>query len=158
VNFTATALRELAPTHVLMAATDAPREESAAKQPKNAGGGVHVTGLVLVAALVGMYVVDTYFKPSLPRASTKPFKTFEEFLPFYLSEHSDVWCRRVHFIGTTIALTFFLRYPTTILNAIAAASVGMCLMPLTAHLDLGLIEGGAMILTFFLLSRYTTGS
>jgi hypothetical protein len=28
------------------------------------------------------------------------FKTFIEFYPYYLSEHSDRTCRRLHFIGT----------------------------------------------------------
>ncbi len=29
------------------------------------------------------------------------FKNFAEFYPFYLAEHSDPMCRRLHFIGTT---------------------------------------------------------
>ena len=32
------------------------------------------------------------------------YTTFEEFYPFYLSEHSNTTCRRMHFIGSTIAL------------------------------------------------------
>lgn len=32
------------------------------------------------------------------------FASFEEFWPFYLSEHSDVTCRRLHFVGTTLAI------------------------------------------------------
>lgn len=32
------------------------------------------------------------------------FKTFEEFYPFYLKEHSNKICRLLHVIGTTIVL------------------------------------------------------
>ena len=33
-----------------------------------------------------------------------PFASFREFYPFYLSEHSDRTCRRLHFIGSTLVL------------------------------------------------------
>lgn len=32
------------------------------------------------------------------------FSSFEEFYPYYLDEHSNRTCRRLHFIGTSIAL------------------------------------------------------
>ena len=32
------------------------------------------------------------------------FASFREFYPFYLSEHSDPTCRRLHFIGSTLVL------------------------------------------------------
>ncbi len=32
------------------------------------------------------------------------FSSFEEFYPFYLSEHSDVTCRRLHFVGSALVL------------------------------------------------------
>ena len=31
-------------------------------------------------------------------------KTFQEFYPYYLGEHANRTCRRLHFIGTTIGL------------------------------------------------------
>ena len=34
----------------------------------------------------------------------KKFDSFAEFYPFYLSEHSDRTCRRLHFAGSTLAL------------------------------------------------------
>ena len=30
--------------------------------------------------------------------------SFAEFYPFYLSEHSDRTCRRMHFVGSTLSL------------------------------------------------------
>ncbi len=40
---------------------------------------------------------------SLP---TRRFASFREFYPFYLSEHSDRNCRRMHFVGLSLALAF----------------------------------------------------
>lgn len=36
------------------------------------------------------------------------YKRFKDFYPYYLSEHEDLTCRRLHFIGTTfVIVTFF---------------------------------------------------
>jgi hypothetical protein len=35
---------------------------------------------------------------------TDDFQSFAEFYPFYLQEHSDKTCRRLHFIGSTLVL------------------------------------------------------
>jgi hypothetical protein len=32
------------------------------------------------------------------------FASFREFYPFYLNEHSDIRCRRMHFAGSTLVL------------------------------------------------------
>ena len=39
-------------------------------------------------------------------ATSEPrrFTTFADFYPFYLSEHSNRTCRRLHFTGSTLAL------------------------------------------------------
>ncbi|MED5619981.1 Mpo1-like protein [Ideonella sp. BN130291] len=34
----------------------------------------------------------------------RSFKSFPEFYPFYLGEHSNRTCRRLHFVGSTLAL------------------------------------------------------
>ncbi|MGQ0800542.1 MAG: Mpo1-like protein [Pseudomarimonas sp.] len=36
--------------------------------------------------------------------SSPGFATFREFYPYYLQEHSDRRCRRLHFIGSTLVL------------------------------------------------------
>ena len=32
------------------------------------------------------------------------FNSFEEFYPFYLSQHENSTCRRLHFVGSTLGL------------------------------------------------------
>ena len=34
---------------------------------------------------------------------------FSEFYPFYLSQHADRTCRRLHFVGTTLGLVATLQ-------------------------------------------------
>ncbi|MCO1336478.1 DUF962 domain-containing protein [Microbulbifer sp. OS29] len=43
------------------------------------------------------------------------FESFREFYPFYLQEHSNPTCRRLHFIGTSLVLA-------TIITAIATSN------------------------------------
>ena len=35
---------------------------------------------------------------------SKKFSTFGEFYPFYLDEHSNLTCRRLHFTGTSLVV------------------------------------------------------
>ena len=37
-------------------------------------------------------------------SATKRYATFAEFYPFYLSEHVNRTCRRLHFAGTSVRL------------------------------------------------------
>lgn len=41
---------------------------------------------------------------TIARPAAKKYTTFREFYPFYLSEHSNRTCRRMHFLGSSIAL------------------------------------------------------
>ena len=41
------------------------------------------------------------------------FASFREFYPFYLGEHSDVNCRRMHFAGSTLVLAVIALAVTT---------------------------------------------
>ena len=43
---------------------------------------------------------------TMPTAGTDPrsFKRFADFYPFYLSEHRNRSCRRLHFVGSTLSL------------------------------------------------------
>lgn len=41
---------------------------------------------------------------STETSTARRFESFSEFYPFYLAEHSDRMCRRMHFIGSTLVL------------------------------------------------------
>jgi hypothetical protein len=36
------------------------------------------------------------------------YSSFREFYPFYLSEHRNTTCRRLHFVGSTLVLILFV--------------------------------------------------
>ncbi len=41
-------------------------------------------------------------------STTERYTSFKAFYPYYLSEHEDVTCRRLHFIGTTLIVVLFI--------------------------------------------------
>ena len=40
----------------------------------------------------------------MSQTQSHAFASFREFYPFYLSEHSNVACRRLHFVGSSLVL------------------------------------------------------
>lgn len=40
----------------------------------------------------------------MAQAPAKEFASFADFYPFYLNEHRNLTCRRLHFAGSTVAL------------------------------------------------------
>lgn len=51
--------------------------------------------------------------PPLTSVDPRQFKSFAEFYPFYLGEHSNAICRRLHFVGTSLSLVFLLALVVT---------------------------------------------
>jgi hypothetical protein len=41
-------------------------------------------------------------------SQNRSFSSFSEFYPYYLSEHANLTCRRLHFIGSTLVLAVLL--------------------------------------------------
>jgi hypothetical protein len=41
---------------------------------------------------------------AIAKPTANKYTTFREFYPFYLTEHSNRICRRLHFLGSTLAL------------------------------------------------------
>ncbi|GAA3953911.1 DUF962 domain-containing protein [Allohahella marinimesophila] len=59
---------------------------------------------------------------------TRTFASFSEFYPYYLKEHSNIQCRRLHFIGTSLVIA-------TLLVAIFTAKYKLLLMlPILGYL------------------------
>ncbi|KAI8615170.1 hypothetical protein BC830DRAFT_1123917 [Chytriomyces sp. MP71] len=50
-----------------------------------------------------MSVANSDHKP-IPHPKDRKFSSFREFYPFYLGEHRNVTCRRLHFVGTSLVL------------------------------------------------------
>ncbi|CAM8663879.1 COG4323 Predicted membrane protein [Comamonadaceae bacterium] len=42
--------------------------------------------------------------PTDTSVEPRSFQSFAEFYPFYLGEHSNTTCRRLHFVGSTLSL------------------------------------------------------
>ena len=51
------------------------------------------------------------------------FRTFAEFYPFYLSEHSNLVSRRLHFVGTSVAIALLVAALVTQMWWFAAAAL-----------------------------------
>lgn len=47
---------------------------------------------------------------SINNNTAKPqrFNSLKEFYPYYLNEHSDITCRRLHFAGTSLIFTIII--------------------------------------------------
>lgn len=56
------------------------------------------------------------------------FKSFSDFYPFYLREHSNITCRKLHFIGTAgviaLLLLFFFTGNLMVLAALPVIGYG----------------------------------
>lgn len=61
---------------------------------------LHQNG-VCPAGKGGSILAATPMNTTMNQAS---YKTFADFYPFYLSEHSDPTCRRLHFVGSSLVL------------------------------------------------------
>jgi len=58
---------------------------------------------------------------------TASFGSFSEFYPFYLSEHANRTCRRLHFIGTSLVILIAI-------SAIASGRYGLLwLLPVVGY-------------------------
>eukprot|EP00658_Telonema_sp_P-2_P007789 TRINITY_DN12897_c0_g1_i1.p1 TRINITY_DN12897_c0_g1~~TRINITY_DN12897_c0_g1_i1.p1 ORF type:complete len:214 (+),score=42.62 TRINITY_DN12897_c0_g1_i1:122-763(+) len=101
---------------------------------------------VLIAAAVNASPDQLrYLGLGVERASSKPFRSFDEFYPFYLTEHSDTACRRSHFVGTLLLLLLAgtdLRMPVGFAAALAG---GMWACHAFISISHGFFEFGIML-------------
>jgi hypothetical protein len=76
----------------------------------------------------------------LGRHENKPFETFEEFYPFYLSQHQDETCRHLHFVGSAIVILMAAMNKNVAIALAIAAGAGYGVMHLTAFIEHGFFE------------------
>ena len=59
-----------------------------------------------------LVLLEVRIKPYIRRAgivaAMSQYARFSDFYPFYLGEHSNCTCRRLHFVGSTLVLATFL--------------------------------------------------
>jgi hypothetical protein len=113
--------------------------------------------LLPMSIIVAAFIIVPPLIPQMTPASTKPFNNFEEFFPFYMSQHVEETCRRLHVIGTSIIFIYSLFEPFTLPSLLLAGMVGSMIFPLTRSIDHGLYEGFFMIFTFLYFMRSLTG-
>ncbi|MAR92348.1 MAG: DUF962 domain-containing protein [Pseudomonadota bacterium] len=59
--------------------------------------------------------------------ASKAFESFAQFYPFYLAEHRDLNCRRMHFLGSSLVLI-------TLVYVLATGSwLGLLLLPVLGY-------------------------
>ena len=119
-----------------------------------------IYGKILFMSL-SFYIATQFFEDYIEaylgtRASNKPYKSFSNFYPFYLTQHTDYYCKFLHFIGTSIVLNIVIFNLVTLLQLIPAYFIGNSIRIVTTNLDHGVYEGLAMILFFLYLSKLLT--
>ena len=91
-------------------------------------------------------------------ASNKPYQTFDAFFPFYMEQHSDQTCRRLHFVGTSLVIIMSLLDIGVIATFLVAASVGSLVCAATCAFAHGILEVVAIAVTFAALHRHLSVS
>ena len=94
----------------------------------------------------------------LPWASTKPFPTWSSFYPFYLTQHQDVMCRRLHVVGSTIVVLMVALDVHLGLSLALASCVGVTCFSLTRSMETGVVEMAVVIFTLLASYRRLTKS
>lgn len=111
---------------------------------------------ITIYLLAPAYLVT--LSTAVTKSSTKPFDTFEEFYPFYISQHADETCRRLHFIGTSIIFLYAMVESALFPSLILGGLMGEITFHATRGIEHGFIEMAAMFLTFIFSVRVFTGS
>lgn len=115
--------------------------------------------IMMVLVVVAFFVVPILLKnKTAENAATKPFNDFESFYPYYISQHQDTMCRRLHVVGTSVIALMALFDPFILPSMIMAGMVGFTAFQATKDIEHGLFEMFLMLLTFQLFMRRLTGN
>jgi hypothetical protein len=115
---------------------------------------------VLVAvAFLALLINNISIIPSLtgPPSSNKPYRYFNDFYPFYRSEHSDQINRSLHLIGTTIIIILMILHTNIVIAQLAACSVGYIFCSLFQGFSYGIGEFVIMFLVYTLTIKLISG-
>lgn len=144
------------------------KAETAVQAPTSAepsfGSRMMTFNRILAAAIVFQSVTYKYIsRMDMERAPVKKFSSFDEFYPFYLSQHADATCQRLHVIGTSIIITLSLMTGSPLLNymtaMIPAMFMGCAGCAITMFLSHGIVEAVMLFVTFlYTVSATTNGT
>jgi len=91
------------------------------------------------------------------RPAVRKFDSFAEFFPFYLTEHSNLICRRLHVLGTSIILAACVFHPWAAVAMVMAAVFGVVFYHSTRHARNGIFEFASMLCMFLTLCSWWEG-
>ncbi len=131
---------------------------SEVKPTKSASSDVIVVSaltLLTMAVLWIQHKVTSYGKVT---DAVKLYQSFDSFYPFYLSQHENETCRRLHFIGSSVSLLMILFEPAVLPCAVIALTLSAILFQLTLDIPHGAVELLGLFMTFVILMRCFTGS
>jgi hypothetical protein len=121
-----------------------------------------IRNLQWVGLMLTFYILaPTYLltlSTAITKSENKPFDTFGEFYPFYVSQHADLTCRRLHFIGTSIIILYAMVESALFPSLLLGGLVGETVFHATRGVAHGFIEMAAMFLTFIFSVKVFTGS
>eukprot|EP01012_Entosiphon_sulcatum_P058681 TRINITY_DN82820_c0_g1_i1.p1 TRINITY_DN82820_c0_g1~~TRINITY_DN82820_c0_g1_i1.p1 ORF type:complete len:198 (+),score=28.86 TRINITY_DN82820_c0_g1_i1:36-629(+) len=127
------------------------RKTSAKKQKQGFGASQFAVPIV-VALLAFAASQAPQYVPVQP-APNRLYHSWEEFFPFYLTEHSEVTNQQLHFVGTTFVILMGIACPWIFISLGLAGYLGFSLAPLCAGMTTGAVEGAGAILTYVLCAR-----
>lgn len=118
---------------------------------------VVIPTLLILAAFV---FAPDYVKTAVTSApaDSKPYGSFDEFYPFYISQHQDDTCRRLHFVGTTFALLIALWEPFVVPSLTLGGMAAYVAFFATRHIGHGLFEMATAFGVFLYFMRKLTGT
>ena len=128
-------------------------KDQSSKSTRGNGDIFFVAFLTLLVA-VGLYYKSSQANDIVP----KGYLDFEHFYHFYISQHQDVTCRRLHFIGTTITFLIALWEPKIMVSLVMSAYLSFAVFNYTTHFAHGWIELLTMFMSFQVFMRYFTKS
>ena len=114
--------------------------------------------IVLIVAAVLTALPPLSEPLRLPVSPSKPYTGFNEFYDFYLREHSNIVCRRLHFAGTSLVIVLALKDVMAMLPAIVLAqAVGIHMCAALRFMDRGFLEFGVVLLVLLFVGRALGG-
>ncbi|CAF0886712.1 unnamed protein product [Adineta ricciae] len=123
-------------------------------------GGILCTAVIILAGISiqnnNTPLLNTYLSKNI--SSTKPYATFEEFYPFYLTEHSQKTTRQFHYVGTTLFFLYLLTTPILSISLLAGGLAAYATIPFSRHLSTGLSEVAVFLTVYFLSGKLLTRS